>query len=92
MKRFLTIQNNKLISDRFAEEIVNGEIEATSEFENVQVGMILLDGVWQVAPQEIAEQEKQSRIIELKETISNKKLLDMDCTAEQTELRGLLGL
>ena len=32
------------------------------------------------------------RIIELKELISNKKLLDMDSTTEQVELKELLGL
>lgn len=42
--------------------------------------------------EEIAEQQKQSRISELKALITNKKLLDMDCTAERNELRGLLGL
>ena len=42
--------------------------------------------------EEIAEQQKQQRISELKLTITNKKLLDMDCTAEQTELKELLGL
>lgn len=92
MKRFLTIQNDRLISDRFAEEIVTGEIESTSEFDNVQVGMILIDGVWQKDPIEIEEEYKQSRISELKALITNKKLLDMDCTEEQNELRGLLRL
>ncbi len=32
------------------------------------------------------------RILELKELISNKKLLDMNCTTEQAELKELLGL
>jgi hypothetical protein len=92
MKRFLIIQDNRLIADRYAQEIVEGEIEATEEFENVEVGMILLDGAWQRDPQEIAEQAKQQRILELKDIITNKKLLDMDCTVEQAELRELLGL
>ena len=84
MKRFLTIQNNRLIGERYATEIVDGEIESTEEFENVGVGMVLLNGVWQRDPQEIAEQQKQERISELKQSITNLKLLDMDCTAEQT--------
>ncbi len=46
--------------------------------------------------EELAQAEvdkvKQERISYLKETIGNKKLLDMDCTIEQTELRDLLGL
>ena len=92
MKRFLTIQNNRLISDRYALEIVDGEIESTEEFDNVKVGMILLDGIWQVDPQEIAEQIKQNRIAELKELITNKNYLGDDVTAERTELRALLGL
>lgn len=92
MKRFLTIQNNRLISERHALEIVDGEIEATEEFGNVIVGMVLINDVWQVDPQEIMEQQKQSRISELKALITNKKLLDMDCTKEQAELKLLLGL
>jgi len=92
MKRYLTIQNYRLISERFANEIVDGEIESTEEFGNVKVGMILLDGVWQKDPQEIAEQIKQSRISELKEIITNKNYLGDDVTVERTELRALLGL
>lgn len=92
MKRFLTIQNNRIISERSALEIVDGEIEATKEFDGVEVGMILLDGVWQKDPQEIAEQIKQNRIAELKEIITNKNYLGDDVTVERTELRALLGL
>ena len=62
MKRFLTIQNNRLISERYALKIVAGEIEATEEFENVEVGMILLNGIWQRDPQEIAEQQKHENV------------------------------
>ena len=36
--------------------------------------------------------EKRLRISDLKEIISNKKLLDMDCTVEQIELKALLEL
>jgi hypothetical protein len=92
MKRFLIIQGNRLIADRHALVIVDGEIEATSEFDGVEVGMILLDGVWQKDPQEIAEQAKQARIAELKELITNKLLLGDDVTTERAELRELLGL
>jgi hypothetical protein len=92
MKRFLTIQDNRLTSERYALEIVESEIEATEEFDGVEVGMILLDGVWQKDPQEIAEQANQARITELKETIANKLLLGDDVTAERAELRKLLGL
>lgn len=38
------------------------------------------------------EEQNQLRIAQLKEIISNKKLLDMDFTAEQNELKELLGL
>lgn len=92
MKRFLTIQNNRLIAERYALEIVEGEIEATEEFENVEVGMILLNGIWQKDPQEIAEQIKQNRIAELKEIITNKNYLGDDVSDERAELRELLGL
>lgn len=90
MKRFLIIVNNKIISDRSALEIVDGEIEDNGTYG--EVGMILLDGVWQKDPQEIAEQIKQNRISELKEIITNKNYLGDDVTVERTELRALLGL
>lgn len=90
MKRFLTIQNNKIICDRWYNEIAVGEIEDDGTYG--EVGMILLDGVWQVDPQEILESQKQSRISELKTLIGNLKLLDMDCATEQVELKQLLGL
>ena len=90
MKRFLTIKNNRIISDRWYDEIVDGEIEDDGTYG--EVGMILLDGVWQKNPQEIAEQIKQNRIAELKEIITNKNYLGDDVTAERTELRELLGL
>lgn len=90
MNRYLTIVNNKIVSDRYFAEIVDGEIEDDGTYG--EVGMILIDGVWQKDPEEIAEEQKQQHIAELKLTITNKKLLDMDCTAEQTELKELLGL
>lgn len=92
MKRFLTIQNNRLIAERYALEIVEGEIETTEEFKGVEVGMILLGGTWQKDPQEIAEQAKQQRITELKEIITNKNYLGDDVTEERAELRVLLGM
>ena len=92
MERFLVVENNKIIAERFAKCIVEGEIYTNITHENAQVGDILLGGVWKKDPQEIAEQAKQARISVLKMEIGNKKLLDMDCTAEQTELKALLGL
>ena len=93
MNRYLTIINNRIISERYALEIVEGEIPADESHENAQVGMILLNGVWQVDPQEIAEQAKQQRIAELKAIIDNKNYyLGDDVTAERAELRELLGL
>lgn len=41
---------------------------------------------------DITNKLKEQRISELKEIITNKKYVDMDCTAEQVELKGLLGL
>lgn len=46
--KYLVISNNKI--ERIRETnmpILEGEMEATEEFEGVEVGMILLDGVWQ---------------------------------------------
>lgn len=92
MKRFLKILNNKIIEDRYdsMETIQNGEIEDDGTYG--KPGETLINGVWQKDPIEIEEEYKQLRIKGLKEIITNKKLLDMDCTAEQSELRGLLGL
>lgn len=42
--------------------------------------------------QELQEKDRLFRINELKESISNKKLLDIDCTEEKNELKVLLGL
>jgi hypothetical protein len=90
MKRFLTIIDNKIISDRHYTEIVDGEVEDDGTYG--EVGMILLDGVWQRDPQEIAEQSKQQRIAELKEIITNKNYLGDDVAEERAELRVLLGM
>lgn len=93
MKRFLTIKNNKIVGERFAAEIVDGEIESTQEHDGVELGMVLVDGIWQVDPQDIINEQKQNRIIELKETIENKGYyLGEDVTAEREELKQLLGL
>ena len=90
MKRFVTVINNKIISDRYYDKIVEGEIEDDGTYG--EVGMIIINGTWQKDPQEIAEQIKQNRIAELKETITNKNYLGDDVTVERTELRALLGL
>lgn len=42
--------------------------------------------------EELAEQQKQQRITELKELITNKNYLGDDVTVERAELRELLGL
>ena len=89
MKRFLTIENNKLISERFAQEIVDGEIEETSEFDGVEVGMIFLDGVWQYDPVEIAEQQNQQRISELEQAIDRGLKVGYDISEFQAELKSL---
>ena len=89
MKRYLTIQDNRMIGERFAQEIVNGEIEATPEFKDVKVGMVLFDGVWQKDPQELAEQQKQQRISELGILIEKKKLRGYDYSVELQELEAL---
>lgn len=41
---------------------------------------------------QVLAEEKRSRIEELKDIISNKKILDMDCSLEQVELKALLEL
>ena len=66
-----------------------------NEFEGVvdgTVGQVLINGSWVDDPVEVANNAKSARIQELKMAITNKKLLDMDCVAEQTELKTLLGL
>lgn len=90
MKRFVTINNNKIVSDRFYNEIADGEIEDDGTYG--EVGMILLNGVWRKDPKEIEEQQKQIRIFELEEKIRKLKNIDMDCSIEQLELKTLYGL
>lgn len=92
MRRYLNVKNDRLISERFGTMAVEGEFEATGEFENVRVGMVKINGLWQEDPQQIIKLQTQQRIAELKELITNKKLLDMDCIVEQNELKELLGL
>lgn len=90
MKRFLTIKDNRIISDRLYNEITDGEIEDDGTYG--EVGMVLLDGVWQKDPQEIAEQIKQSRIKELEVLIDQKIRLGDDVEMLRNEYRALLGL
>jgi hypothetical protein len=90
MLRFITIKNNKIISDRFATSIVDGEVLDDGTYG--EVGQVLINGAWVDDPVEVERQLKQQRILELKELITDKKLLDMDCTLEQLELKTLLGL
>lgn len=92
MKKFVTIVDNKIVSERYGNEIVDGEALSSDNLLAANVGDVLIDGVWQKDPNDIAEAEKQTRISALKETIANKKLLDMDCIQEQLELKQLLGL
>lgn len=91
MNRFLTIVNNKLIADRFAYEIVDGEIEETEEYKDIKVGMICIDNIWQFDPKEIEEKNKQERIYELERIIDIKIRLGDDVTLERNEYRELLG-
>jgi len=86
--KFLTIKDNKIIGTREATEIVNGEVIDDGTYGNV--GEVLINGVWQKDPQEIAEQEKQERIYTLKEIITDKNLLSEVVTTEQAELKTLL--
>jgi hypothetical protein len=54
--------------------------------------MVLLDGVWQKDPVEIAEQIKQNRIAELEIIIDQKVRLGDDVQELRSEYRALLGL
>ncbi len=45
LKEFVTIKNNKAISTRTGETIVEGEIE---NVDNIESGMELIDGVWKL--------------------------------------------
>ena len=92
MTRFLTIVNNKIVAERHAKEIVSSEVWEDNQTINAKVGDVLIDGVWQQDPLEIAEIAKRNRITELKELISNKLLLGDDVTEDRNELRTLLGM
>jgi len=90
--RFITLKNNKVIATRQGKSIVKGEIQSDIG----KLGQVMnKDGTFSdyiPTEEELAERNKPIRIAELKELISNKKLLDMDCTTEQAELKELLGL
>ena len=90
MKRYVVVENNKIISERYFDKIVEGEILDDGTYGTV--GQVLINGSWVDDPVEVANNAKSARIQELKIEITNKKLLDMDCVAEQTELKTLLGL
>jgi hypothetical protein len=90
MKRFITVIDNRIIGDRYYTEIVDGEIEDDGTYG--EVGMVLLDGVWQKDPVEIAEQIKQNRIAELEIIIDQKVRLGDDVQELRSEYRALLGL
>jgi len=90
MSRFLTIKNGKITRERTFTEIVDGEILDDGTYGTV--GQVLINDSWVDDPVEIANNIRSARIQELKMEITNKKLLDMDCVAEQNELRTLLGL
>lgn len=87
--RFMLLRDNKVRSVRFGKIIVKGEIQSDLG----ELGQLLReDGTFIDDIKDLEEQTKSNRISELKELISNKKLLDMDCIVEQTELKELLGL
>lgn len=90
MKRFVIVKDNKIIAERYGLEIVDGEIEDDGTFGGV--GQLNENGNWidDVAAKE--QLNKGLRINELRQLIHDKKLLDLDCSAEQIELKQLLGL
>ena len=92
MKTFLTIINGKITYSRQDTRDIKLEHEVEDDGTYGNVGDILIDGVWKPDPLSVAEQAKQQRITELKTLIDNKRYLGDDVTAEQTELRELLGL
>lgn len=90
MNRYIVIKDNKIISERFYTEAVEGEILDNGTYGNL--GDVLINGTWQKDPSEIQLIQKRTRILELKEIIDNKNYLGDDVTAERAELRELLGL
>ena len=87
--RFITLKDNKITAIRSGKTIVDGEIQSNLG----KIGQLLQkNGTFIDDINDIEKQTKSMRIAELKELISNKKLLDMDCTTEQAELKELLGL
>jgi len=88
-------KDNKVVATRTGKSIVNGEIFTSDS--TVQCGMIYNeDGTFTedtiaIESQKL-EQSNQFRIVELRQSISDKKLLDIDCKEEQSELAELLGI
>ena len=90
MNRYVVVENNKIVSERYFDKIVEGEIIDDGTYG--AVGQVLIKGSWVDDPVQIANNIKSTRIQELKIEITNKKLLDMDCATEQKELKTLLNL
>lgn len=88
--RYITINgNNKVVSIRQGKKIVEGEIQSKYGL----IGQIMLeDGKFMYDEEEIELTNKLKRISELRQLISDKKLLDEPCTVEQAELKTLLGI
>jgi len=88
--KYITVLDNKVISTRTdsLNRILAGEVVDNGTYGNI--GDVLINEVWQKDPSEIAEQEKQQRILQLKENITNKNYLSEVVTNEQAELKTLL--
>lgn len=87
--RFVTMKNNKITSVRFGTKAVGGEVQK----DQGDLGQLLQsEGTFIDDPRDLEIETERNRIIELKKAITDKKLLDIDCTQEQNELKILLGL
>ena len=64
MNRYVVIKNNKIISERHFDKIVEGEIIDNGTYGTV--GQVLINGSWVDDPVDIANIIKSTRIQELK--------------------------
>lgn len=83
----VSIINNKILEKKtVGNNYQMSEFDFLDNGEYGEIGEILIEGVWQRDPQEIAEQDKQLRISELETLIEKKKLRGYDYSVELSEL------
>ncbi len=93
MKRFLIIENDILVAERYAKEIVNGEIEADEIHSNLKIGMNIKTNDYPPKTNEQLYQESRNQFLYeikiIKENIDLGDAVQDDLIAKQNEWKAL---